>query len=141
QLRLSGRTAANRRANRAFYGMMPASISHEGYSAKPMHSYWDNFWALRGYKDAVELAQALGRDDAARRMAASRDRFHADLMDSLQAATRLHAIDYLPGAAELGDFDPTSTAIALAPGGAQSRPPQELLPNPLATHRRTVRAP
>ena len=31
------------------YGLMPASISHEGYSAKPMHSYWDDFWALKGY--------------------------------------------------------------------------------------------
>ena len=52
-LRLSERTEANRAVNAAFYGMMPASISHEGYSAKPMHSYWDNFWALRGYKDAA----------------------------------------------------------------------------------------
>jgi len=129
QLRLSERTAANRRLNPAFYGMMPASISHEGYSAKPMHSYWDNFWALRGYKDAVEISQALGRDDDARRMAASRDQFHADLMDSLRAAAKLHGIDYLPGAAELGDFDPTSTTIALAPGGEQERLPQDLLHN------------
>ncbi|MBP6798142.1 MAG: coagulation factor 5/8 type domain-containing protein, partial [Luteimonas sp.] len=127
QLRLSERTDANRALNPAFYGMMPASISHEGYSAKPMHSYWDNFWALRGYKDAVEVAQALGREDDARRMAASRDQFHADLMDSLRAAAKLHGIDYLPGAAELGDFDPTSTTIALAPGGEQARLPQDLL--------------
>jgi len=128
-LRLSERTGANRRANRAFYGMMPASISHEGYSAKPMHSYWDNFWALRGYKDAVLIAQALGREDDARRMADSRDRFHADLMDSLRAAGGAHGIDYLPGAAELGDFDPTSTTIALAPGGEMERLPQDLLHN------------
>lgn len=129
QLRLSERTAANRELNPAFYGMMPASISHEGYSAKPMHSYWDNFWTLRGYKDAVEIAQALGREDDAKRMAASRDEFHADLMDSLRAAAKLHGIDYLPGAAELGDFDPTSTTIALAPGGEQGRLPQDLLHN------------
>src|SRR5690606_2526670 len=96
QLRLSERTAANRRINRAFYGMMPASISHEGYSAKPMHSYWDNFWALRGYKDAVQIAEALGRDEDARRMVDSRDQFHGDLMDSLRAAARLHDIDFLP---------------------------------------------
>ncbi len=127
QLRLSERTAANRRTNRAFYGMMPASISHEGYSAKPMHSYWDNFWALRGYKDAVQVAQALGREDDARRMAESRDQFHDDLMDSLRAAARQHDIGFLPGAAELGDFDPTSTTIALAPGGEQERLPQDLL--------------
>lgn len=116
-LALSERTEANRALNPAFYGMMPASISHEGYSAKPMHSYWDNFWALRGYKDAVEIAEALGRPEDAARMAASRDRFRADLLASLDAAAALHGIDFLPGAAELGDFDPTSTTIALAPGG------------------------
>jgi len=129
QLRLSERTAANRRLNPAFYGMMPASISHEGYSAKPMHSYWDNFWALRGYKDAVEVAQALGKAEDAKRMAASRDQFHEDLMDSLREAAKLHDIDFLPGAAELGDFDPTSTTIGLAPGGEQDRLPQDLLHN------------
>ncbi|AKC85539.1 discoidin domain-containing protein [Pseudoxanthomonas suwonensis] len=129
QLRASERTAANRRLDPAFYGMMPASISHEGYSAKPMHSYWDNFWALRGYKDAVEIAQALGRDADARRMAAARDQFRADLAASLRAATRRHGIDYLPGAAELGDFDPTSTTIALAPGGEQDWLPRDLLEN------------
>jgi len=128
-LRLSERTEANRAKNPAFYGMMPASISHEGYSAKPMHSYWDNFWALRGYKDAVEVAEALGKDAEARRFAASRDQFREDLRASLLAAAELHGIDYLPGAAELGDFDPTSTTIALAPGGEQGRLPASLLRN------------
>ncbi len=129
QLRASERTAANRALDPAFYGMMPASISHEGYSAKPMHSYWDNFWALRGYKDAVEIARALGRDEDAQRMARARDQFRADLAASLRAATRRHGIDYLPGAAELGDFDPTSTTIALAPGGEQDWLPRDLLEN------------
>ncbi len=44
---------------REFYGILPPSISHEGYAAKPMHSYWDDFWALRGYRDAVWLAGAV----------------------------------------------------------------------------------
>lgn len=127
ELRLSERTEANRAVNAAFYGMMPASISHEGYSAKPMHSYWDNFWALRGYKDAVEVADALGETAASKRMAASRDQFRDDLYASLDAATRLHNITYLPGAAEIGDFDPTSTTIALAPGGEQGKLPADLL--------------
>ncbi len=129
QLRASERTEANRALDPAFYGMMPASISHEGYSAKPMHSYWDNFWALRGYKDAAEVAQALGEAEDARRMAASRDQFREDLDASLRAAAARHGIDYLPGAAELGDFDATSTTIALAPGGEQGRLPKELLHN------------
>lgn len=129
ELRLSERTEANRAKNPAFYGMMPASISHEGYSAKPMHSYWDNFWALRGYKDAVEIAQWLGKDEEAGRFAASRDQFRDDLYASIVAATRDHGIDFIPGAAELGDFDATSTTIALAPGGEQGRLPETLLRN------------
>ncbi len=129
RLRLSERTEANRVINAAFYGMMPASISHEGYSAKPMHSYWDNFWALRGYKDAVDVAQWLGKTADAKRFAASRDQFREDLSDSLRAAATLHGINFLPGAAELGDFDATSTTIALAPGGEQGRLPQDLLEN------------
>jgi hypothetical protein len=129
KLRLSERTEANRARNPAFYGMMPVSISHEGYSAKPMHSYWDNFWALRGYKDAVEIAKWLGKPEDAKRFAASRDQFRDDLYASLQSAAKLHKIDYLPGSAELGDFDPTSTTIALAPGGEQGRLPADLLRN------------
>ena len=129
ELRASERTEENRALNAAFYGMMPASISHEGYSAKPMHSYWDNFWALRGYKDAVEIAEALGKTDDAKRMAASRDEFRVDLDASLRNAAEQHGIDFLPGAAELGDFDATSTTIALAPGGEQGRLPEPLLTN------------
>ena len=129
ELRLSERTDANRAKNAAFYGMMPASISHEGYSAKPMHSYWDNFWALRGYKDAVLIAAWLGKADAHKRYIASRDQFRSDLYASLRAATTKHGINFLPGAAELGDFDPTSTTIALAPGGELGLLPQDLLDN------------
>ncbi|MEO8742952.1 MAG: discoidin domain-containing protein, partial [Lysobacteraceae bacterium] len=126
-LRLSERTEANHTSNPAFYGMMPASISHEGYSAKPMHSYWDDFWSMRGYDDAVQIAQWLGHDDDAKRFAASRDQFREDLQASIAAAVKLHGIDYLPGAAELGDFDATSSTIALTPGNQLSRLPQSLI--------------
>jgi hypothetical protein len=94
-----------------------------------MHSYWDNFWALRGYKDAVDVAHWLGKAEDAKRFAVSRDQFREDLYDSLRAAAKLHGINFLPGAAELGDFDATSTTIALAPGGEQGRLPQDLLEN------------
>ncbi|WP_425509569.1 discoidin domain-containing protein [Xanthomonas albilineans] len=127
QLRLSERTEENRARNPAFYGMMPASISHEGYSAKPMHAYWDDFWALRGYTDAATLAAELGRSEDVASLSAARDQFREDLDASLQAATQQHHIDFLPGSAELGDFDPTSSTIALAPGGEQVRLPPALL--------------
>jgi hypothetical protein len=112
---------------RAFYGLMPASISHEGYSAKPVHSYWDDFWAITGYESAVRIARALDEPVQMRRFIASRDEFRADLYRSLQSAMRQHSIDYLPGSAELGDFDPTSTSIALSPGGEQQMLPPDAL--------------
>lgn len=127
-LRNIERSEANQQGDkRVNFGLMPASISHEGYSAKPMHSYWDDFWALRGYKDAVQLAQALGDKDAVQRIAASRDEFSHDLHASIVASAAQHRIDFIPGAAELGDFDATSTTIALAPGGEQQGLPQPLL--------------
>jgi hypothetical protein len=117
-LRQSERTEANRSgATRAFYGLLPASISHEGYAAKPMHSYWDDFWALKGYNGAIAIATALGRPEAARRLEGQRDEFRSDLAGSLRHAAAAHRIDYLPGSAELGDFDPTSSTIAIAPAG------------------------
>ncbi len=129
QLRLSERTELNRTGERAaFYGLMPPSISHEGYSAKPMHSYWDDFWALAGYEAAVKIARTLDERSEMHRFIASRDEFRADLYRSLQVAMREHRIDYLPGAAELGDFDPTSTSIAITPVGEQQMlPPAAML--------------
>jgi hypothetical protein len=109
------------------YGMLPASISHEGYSEKPMHSYWDDFWALKGYASAVAIAQALGRTEDARALAAARDEFGNDLFASLRATAAQHRIDYLPGSVELGDFDPTSSTIALAPLGDERFLPRELV--------------
>ena len=110
----------------ATYGLLPASISHEGYSAKPMHSYWDDFWALKGYESAVSIAQVLGRRDDASALAAARDEFRGDLVASLRATAAGHRIDYLPGSVELGDFDPTSSTIAFAPRDDSAVLPHEL---------------
>ncbi|MEO5626096.1 MAG: coagulation factor 5/8 type domain-containing protein, partial [Dokdonella sp.] len=129
-LRASERTKANQVPGReAFFGLMPASISHEGYSAKPMHSYWDDFWALTGYKNAVDIATALGKHEDAARLTRPRDEFRLDLFASMRKSVDAHRIDYLPGCAELGDFDATSTTIALSPAGEQVQLPADLLRN------------
>ncbi len=118
-LRQQRRTAEYRTPELAeFFGILPPSISHEGYSAKPMHSYWDDFFALRGFKDAVYLAGVLDLAAERARLTAICDEFQRDLAASVQAAMRRHGIDYVPGCADLGDFDPTATTIALAPTGA-----------------------
>ena len=108
-----------------FIGLLPPSISHEGYSAKPMHSYWDDFFALRGLKDAAWLAEQLGNRDAAERFNNSRDEFAHDFHASIRRAIELHHIDYIPGCADLGDFDPTSTTIGIEPGGDLANLPHE----------------
>jgi hypothetical protein len=129
KLRRSERTPENQKGERrAFYGLMPASISHEGYAAKPMHSYWDDFWAIAGYEAAVRIARALDQKDAMHAFIESRDEFRSDVYRSLQGAIAMHRIDYLPGSAELGDFDATSTSIALSPVGELTMlPPDQML--------------
>jgi F5/8 type C domain len=120
-LRAPTRTPASLASDRReFHGILPPSISHEGYSAKPMHSYWDDLFALRGYEDAAYLASALRRPRDEARLERSRAEFARDLAASIRAAMARHRIDYVPGCADLGDFDATSTTIALAPVQAGS---------------------
>ena len=73
--------------------------AHDEISAKP-ESYWDDFFALKGLEDA-------GRTTTMR----------ADLAASIRRTIAEKKIDYIPGAAELGDFDPSAMAIAI-PSGA-----------------------
>ncbi|MGH7724852.1 MAG: discoidin domain-containing protein [Candidatus Eiseniibacteriota bacterium] len=121
RLRNERRTAEWRaRGKEQFFGILPPSISHEGYSAKPMHSYWDDFFALRGFKDATYLAAATGRTADAERWDRVRAEFEHDLANSIDRAMKVHKIDYIPGSADLGDFDATSTTIALEPAEADT---------------------
>jgi hypothetical protein len=99
----------------AYYGLVPESISHEGYSAKPMHSYWDNFFSMKGLKDAAEIQMILGEKENYERIKTIRDTFRENLYNSLNLAMKTRKIDYIPGCVELGDFDATSTTIALTP--------------------------
>jgi hypothetical protein len=109
-----------------FYGMVPESISHEGYSAKPMHSYWDTFFILRGLKDAAFLARELEKPEAVQ-YASLRDEFRRDLLASIRTTMQSHNIDYIPGSIELGDFDATSTTVAVSPVDEAEALPQAAL--------------
>ncbi|MDQ3674155.1 MAG: discoidin domain-containing protein, partial [Gemmatimonadota bacterium] len=106
--------------NRAFYGLMPQSISHEGYSAKPMHSYWDDFFALRGFKDATYIARVLDKPEAAD-YAGFTASFRGNFRESIRQVMMTRRVDYIPGSVELADFDATSTTVAVSPGGEASR--------------------
>lgn len=114
---------------RAFYGLLPESISHEGYSAKPMHSYWDDFFALKGLKDAVDIASILGEKEDEEKFKSLRDEFKQNLYNSILLTIKNHNINYIPGCAELGDFDATSTTISIYPVGELQNLPQPYLKN------------
>jgi hypothetical protein len=90
-----------------------------------MHSYWDDFFALRGLKDATWLAEKLGKTEAAKHFAQSGDEFARNFHASIRRAIEVHHIDFIPGSADLGDFDPTSTTIGIEPGGDLANLPHD----------------
>jgi hypothetical protein len=123
-----------------FYGLLPPSISHEGYSAKPVHSYWDDFFALRGFKDAAWLARALGHAESAVRWDSVAAEFRRDFFASIALVRARGDLAYLPGSADLADFDATSTTIALDPAGEESRLPRDALQATFARYFREAMA-
>jgi hypothetical protein len=104
-------------------GLLPISVSHEGYLAQPVHSYWDDFWALRGLGDAAGLARILGADVAsedgrrgqelALRWQELAARVEKGLFASIAATRAARKLDFIPGSVEWADFDPTATANAI----------------------------
>jgi len=98
----------------ACYGLLPESASHEGYLAHPVHSYWDDFWALRGLKDAAAMAEVLDDRAEATRIATLRDEFATTLYASIRATIAARHLAYVPGSVEWADFDPTATANAIS---------------------------
>jgi len=92
-----------------------------------MHSYWDDFFTAKGLADATYLAHGLGFIRDEKRFMVIRDEFERDLLASIRGAMAMKQIDFIPGSVELGDFDPTSTTIAISPGGQLGKLPATAL--------------
>lgn len=99
--------------NKDRYGLLPESASHEGYLAHPVHAYWDDFWALRGLKDAAAIAGELGHAQDAADFTALADGFRETLRTSIRAVIAAKNLPYVPGSVEWADFDPTATSNAV----------------------------
>jgi hypothetical protein len=97
-----------------FFGLLPESASHEGYLAHPVHSYWDDFWGVRGLEAAADLAQGAGLPDDADRWRKEAGYFQNDLLWSLAKVIKEKNLHYIPGSVEWADFDPTATSNAIA---------------------------
>jgi hypothetical protein len=95
-------------------GLLPISASHEGYLAHPVHSYWDDFWALRAFSDAASLADRMGVAELASEWRQRASSFRTGLFASIRQTMEQKKLDYIPGSVEWADFDPTATANAIA---------------------------
>lgn len=95
----------------ACYGLLPLSASHEGYLAHPVHSYWDDFWGVRGLEAAADIAIALNENGKPWQEEAGH--FTDDLMRSIKSVIADKKLEYIPGSVEWADFDPTATSNAI----------------------------
>jgi hypothetical protein len=129
---------AEQPAPERFRGILAPSISHEGYSS-PTHSYWDDYWALKGWHDGAWLAESLGDAQTA---AWAREQYAAlrtSLAASIRATMAWKGADFIPAAADLGDGDPSSVSIALDPTGQQDLLPEQALRTTFARYLEDVR--
>lgn len=129
---------AGQPAPERFAGILAPSISHEGYPS-PTHSYWDDYWGLKGWHDGAWLAESLGDPDTAAWARAQYQALYDALGASIRATMAWKGIDFIPSSADLGDGDPTGVSIALDPTGAQSVLPPDALRTTFARYLDDVR--
>ncbi len=98
----------------AYYGLLPESASHEGYLSHHVHSYWDDFWGIRGLEAAAELAATMGLKEDAARWQQESAAFLTDVLRSIDRVIANQRLAYIPGSVEWADFDPTATSNAIA---------------------------
>jgi len=121
-----------------YYGILPRSVSHEGYYPEPgNHSYWDDLWAIKGWQDAQTIARILNQTNELAWIERETDELRSALLASIQATGARCRIDYIPGCAELGDLDASATAIALTVCGADAYLPPALLRQTFERHYQT----
>ena len=118
----------------ACYGLLPESASHEGYLAHHVHSYWDDFWGVRGLQAAADLAEIMGLQEDSDRWKTEASRFQGALLRSIHHVIADKQLAYIPGSVEWADFDPTATANAIAMLDFADSLPQGPLHAMLATY-------
>jgi hypothetical protein len=123
---LCARTNAMHGPESRLHGLLPPSISHEGYG-KPSYSYWDDFFALSAWRNCEYLALEIGDLEIAAHAKAQGQEFAADLACSLRLTSELLGRGLIAGSADREDVDPTSTSIAFEPCRVEDVLPAELI--------------
>lgn len=125
-------------APQRFRGIIAPSISHEGYST-PTHSYWDDYWALKGWHDGAWLLQQWGDRAGAEWARGQYAALRASLAASIRATMQWKGMDTIPADADTGGSDPTSLSIGLDPAGQQDVMPADALRRTFARYLDDVR--
>ncbi len=97
------------------YGILPEGHSHEGYLNNPQQSLWDDYWALKGWKDAQLLAKIANREDVIPWMKEEENNFRKCLLEDIKLLQSEKNIKYIPASIGLAEFDAISLSIALFP--------------------------
>lgn len=129
---------ADREAPERFRGIIAPSISHEGYPV-PTHSYWDDYWALKGWHDGAWLLAQWGDAEGAAWAREQYAALRASVSASLRATMQWKGIDFIPASADLGESDPTSVSIGIDPAGQQDVMPKQALDTTFARYLADVR--
>ncbi len=85
-------------------GILPPSVSAEDLGSGKHQHYWDDFWCVRGLRDAAFAARELGKAKDAEWMQAEAD----SLLKATLASVRSLKTSYIPN----GPQDLTSSAMA-----------------------------
>ena len=109
-----------------YFGILPESNSHEGYFPGK-HSYWDDFWCLRGLQDVRVILDNLDSTQNWSWVTDIENSLRTHLLDSIAKVRKDHNLSTLPACAELGDFDPTSTSIGIMAADEKDTLPQDAL--------------
>jgi hypothetical protein len=130
--------ARDRPAPERFRGIIAPSISHEGY-ATPTHSYWDDYWSLKGWRDGAWLAENWGDHETAQWARQQYAALRESMAASIRATMAWRGSDFIPTDADGGNGDPTSVSIALDPTGQKDLLPADALERTFARYLDEVR--
>lgn len=102
---LRGRTLSEGPETRS---LLPANLSAEDLGSAGWHHYWDDFWAMAGYREAAFAARELGQSSDALDFEARADDLEAAVLRSVAMVQARTGIGFIPN----GPEDVLSSAMA-----------------------------
>ncbi len=102
---LRGRTLGEGPETRS---LLPPNVSAEDIGAANWHHYWDDLWAIAGYREAAFAGSELGRTEDAAAFARRADDLQVTLLRSVDLVSMRTGLNFVPN----GPEDVQSSAMA-----------------------------